>query len=158
MNPNGNPNLERILESAIVVSWADLVRDAQTGLIHIEYGFAPAGTLDYLKVWSSITRGHWLLACEYWMSPSTFHSTGVHFSNGYKSEGLSQILEFVMEHQREFLLPANLGRQGLLQIPTPTPAESAVASALVNDAFDHRLIARPAHGGLNSERSLTYVS
>jgi len=158
MNPNGNSNLERILESAIVVSWADLVHDAQTGLIHIEYGFAPAGTLDYLKVWSSITRGHWLLACEYWMSASTFHSTGVHFSNGYKSEGLSQILEFVMEHQREFLLPANRGRQGLLQIPTPTAAESAAAGALVNDAFDRRLISRPANGALNSERSLTYVS
>jgi hypothetical protein len=158
MTPNGNPNLERILESAIVVTWADLVHDAQTGLIHIEYGFAPAGTLDYLKVWSSITRGHWLLACEYWMSASTFHSTGVHFSNGYKSEGLAHILEFVMEHQREFLLPANLGRQGLLQIPTPSPAESAAASALVNDTFDGRLMARPVHGELNSERSLTYVS
>jgi hypothetical protein len=92
------------------------------------------------------------------MSASTFHSTAVHFSNGYKSEGLAHILEFVMEHQREFLLPVNLGRQGLLQIPTPTPAESAAASALVNHAFDRRLIARPAHGGLNSERSLTYVS
>jgi hypothetical protein len=158
MNPNANPNLDRILESAIVVSWADLVRDAQNGLIHIEYGFAPAGTLDYLKVWSSITRGHWLLACEYWMSASTFHSTGVRFSNGYKSEGLAHILEFVMEHQPEFSLPANRGRQGLLQIPTPTPAESAAASELVNHAFDRRLIARPAPGGLNFERSLTYVS
>jgi hypothetical protein len=92
------------------------------------------------------------------MSASTFHGPGVHFSNGYKSEGLSQILEFVMERQREFLLPANRGRQGLLQIPTPTPAESAAAGKLVNDVFDRRLIARPAHGGPNSERSLTYVS
>jgi hypothetical protein len=100
MNPNGN--LERILECPIVVSWADLMRDAQTGLIHIEYGFAPTGTLDYLKVWSSITRGHWLLACEYWMSPSTFHGTGVRFENGYKSEGLARILEFVMQHENAF--------------------------------------------------------
>jgi hypothetical protein len=29
-----NQSLERILECAIVVSWADLMRDAQTGLIH----------------------------------------------------------------------------------------------------------------------------
>jgi hypothetical protein len=158
LNPNGKPSLEEILESAIVVSWPDLVRDAQTGLIHIEYGFASTGTLDYLKVWSSTTRGHWLLACEYWMSASTFHSTGVHFNNGYKSEGLGHILEFVMEHQQEFSLPANRGRQGLLQIPTPTPAESAAAGALVNDVFDRRLIARPTDAGLNSERSLTYVS
>src|SRR2546430_5834025 len=33
MKPYEN-SLERILESAIVVSWADLMRGAQTGLIH----------------------------------------------------------------------------------------------------------------------------
>jgi hypothetical protein len=65
MKPAGNTNLERAIESAIIVSWTDLMRGAQTGLIHVEYGFAATGTLDYLKVLSSITRGHWLLACEY---------------------------------------------------------------------------------------------
>lgn len=68
MKPNANQSLERILESTVVVSSADLMPGAQTGLIHIEYGFAAGGTLDYLKVWSSITRGQWLLAWEYWMS------------------------------------------------------------------------------------------
>ena len=138
MKPDKNQSLERILECAIVVSWADLMRDAQTGSIHIEYGFAPTGTLDYLKVWSSITRGHWLLACEYWMSGSAFHGTGVRFDNGYESEGLAHILEFVMQHQNSFVLPPNLGRQGLLQIPTPTEEENAAAAVLVNEAF-HRL-------------------
>ena len=56
MTLNEIQSLERVLESAVVVSWADLMRDAQTGLIHIEYGFARSGTLDYLQVWSSITR------------------------------------------------------------------------------------------------------
>src|SRR5947208_14977382 len=88
MKPYENQSLERILESAILVSWADLMRGAQTGLIHIEYGFAAGGTLDYLQVWSSVTRGHWLLACGYWMSASRFHGTGVHFDNKYQSEGL----------------------------------------------------------------------
>jgi hypothetical protein len=60
MNPNGN--LEQILESAVVISLADLMRGAEIGLVHVEYGFAPTGTLE---VRSSITRGHWLLACEY---------------------------------------------------------------------------------------------
>jgi len=136
MNPSENPNLERTLESAIVVSWTDLVHDAQAGVIHIEYGFAPTGTLDYLKVWSSLTRGHWLLACEYWMSASTFHGTGVTFDNGYESEGLAHILEFAMQHQSSFLLPANLGRQGLLQISTPTVEQILAATALVNRALD----------------------
>lgn len=134
MNPNGN--LERILESAVVISWADLTRSTPTGLIHVEYGFAAGGTLDYLKVWSSLTRGHWLLACEYWMSANMFHGAGVGFANEYKSEGLAHILEIVMQHQNSFVLPPNLGRQGLLQISTPTAEESAAAAAMINVAFD----------------------
>jgi hypothetical protein len=129
-------NIEQILESAVVVNWADLIRGGQSGLIHIEYGFAPSGTLDYLKVWSSIKRGYWLLACTYWMSASQSHDLGVHFDNGFESEGLAHILEVVMQHQNAFALPQNLGRQGLLQIATPTEKESKAAAASINDAFD----------------------
>lgn len=134
---DGKQNLDRVLEAAIVMSWNDLVHDAQIGLIHVEYGFVPAGTLDYLKVWSSLTRGHWLLACEYWMSQSVFHGTGIRFDNGYQSESLAHILDSVMQHQNSFELPLNLGRQGLLQISTPTEAETAAATALVTEAVDH---------------------
>jgi hypothetical protein len=133
MNTNGN--LERFLESAVVISWADLTRGAPTGLIHIEYGFAAGGTLDYLKFWSSLSRGHWLLACEYWMSANTFHRAGISFENGYKSDGLAHIVEIAMQRQNSFVLPENLGRQGLLQISTPTAEEIAAAAALVI-AFD----------------------
>jgi hypothetical protein len=146
MKPYENQSLERILESAILVSWADLMRGAQTGLIHIEYGFAAGGTLDYLQVWSSITRGHWLLACGYRMSASKFHGTGVHFDNQYQSEGLAHILEFVMQHQTAFVLPPDCGRLGLLQIPTPTEEESMAAAASVREAFDRfgSVLAQPA--------------
>ena len=146
MAHNENQSLDQVLESAIVVSWADLMRGTEAGLIHIEYGFAPGGTLDYLKVWSSLTRGHWLLACEYWMSPSTFHDAGISFDNGYQSEGLAHILGFVMQHQDAFALPPNLGRQGLLQISTPTLEESTAAVASVNHAFDRlgSALAEPA--------------
>ncbi len=146
MKSDGTHSLEQTIEASIVVSWADLMRGAEIGLIHVEYGFTPTGTLDYLKVWSSITRGHWLLACEYWMSANTFHAAGVRFDNGYASEGLAHILESVMQHQNSFVLPPNLGRQGLLQIPTPTQAESAVAAVLVNETV-HGLgspLAQPA--------------
>jgi hypothetical protein len=105
----------------------------QTGLIHIEYAFAPTGTLEYVKVWSSIARGHWLLACEYWISANTFHGTGVRFDHGYESEGLAHIFEFVMQRQNSFALPLNLGRQGLLQISTPIVEESAAAGARINE-------------------------
>src|SRR5260370_19878580 len=121
-------SLDRTLESAVIVSWADLMRDAQTGLIHIENGFAPTGTVDYLKIRSSVTRGHWLLACEYWMSESTFHGVGARFDSGYESEGLAHILESVMQHQTFFTLPSNLGQQGLLHIPTPSQQEVVAAA------------------------------
>ena len=136
MKTNESQILERILESAVIVSWADLMRGAQAGLVHIEYGLAAGGTLDYLKFWSSISRGHWLLAVEYWASPSKSHSTGVHFENGYESEALKHILDSVMQHQTEFSLPVDFGRQGLLQIATPTQQESVVASALLNETLD----------------------
>lgn len=135
MKLNQDQYLERILESAIIVSWADLTRGTQGGLIHIEYGFAPSGSLEYLQVWSSVARGHWLLACAYWMSASKVHGAGVHFENEYQSEGLAHILEVVMQHQNAFALPANLGRQGLLQIKTPTDEESVGAAALVNEVL-----------------------
>jgi hypothetical protein len=137
MKTNESQTLERILESAVIVSWADLMCGAQAGLVHIEYGFAASGTLDYLKFWSSVSRGHWLLAVEYWASPSKCHSTGVHFENGYESEALKHILDSVMQHQTEFSLPVDFGRQGLLQIVTPTQQESVVASALLNETLRH---------------------
>jgi hypothetical protein len=139
-------SLDHILESAVISSWTALTHGAQTGLIHIEYGFAAGGTLDYLKVWSSLTRGHWLLACEYWMSANTFHDTGVRFENGYESEDLAHILEFVMQRQSEFILPSNLGRQGLLQISTPTDEEIAAAGEFVHGTFDRlgSALAEPA--------------
>jgi hypothetical protein len=70
------------------------------------------------------------------MSATTVHSAGVHFHNGYQSEGLARILESVMQHQTAFSLPADLGRQGLLQIPTPTQEESVAAAALVSEVLD----------------------
>ena len=135
MKQQEDQNLDLVLESAVVVSWADLIQSAPTALIHLEYDFAANGTLDYVRVWSSLTRGHWLLACEYWMSASRFHSTGIHFENGYRSEGLAHILESVMQHQSAFSLPADLGRQGLLQIQSPTEEEGKTAAASVREAL-----------------------
>lgn len=136
MKTNESRILERILESAVVVSWTDLMRGAGAGLIQIEYGFSAGGTLDYLKFCSSVSRGHWLLAVEYWASSSKSHGTGVQFENGYESEALKHILDSVMQHQTEFSLPVDFGRQGLLQIATPTQQESVVAFALVNETLD----------------------
>ena len=136
MKLNQVQNLERVLESAVVVSWADLMRGIQSGVVHIEYGFSPSGTLDHLQVWSSKRRGYWLLVCSYWMLPSQLHDIGVHFDNGYQSKGLAHILAVVMQHQSAFALPPNLGRQGVLQITTPTEKESLAAASSIKHASD----------------------
>jgi hypothetical protein len=41
-----------------------------------------------------------------------------------------------MQNQNVFTLPHNLGRQGLLQIATPTENERKAAAVSVNDAFN----------------------
>ena len=126
----------RMLESAVVVNWADLMHGVQNGLVHIEYGFSPSGTLEHLQIWSSKRRGYWLLVCSYRMAPSKPYCSGVHFDNGYQLEGLAHILAVVMQHQSAFALPPDLGRQGVLQITTPTEIESMAAAASIKDASD----------------------
>lgn len=129
---NGH-NFNRILESAIVASWASLMRG--TASIHIEYDVTPSGALDYLQIWSCITRGHWLLVCEYQRAALESRG-GLRFHNGYQSEDLARILEAVIAHPKAFILPQKLDRAGLLQIATPTKKESTAAAATVSDVLD----------------------
>ena len=127
--------IEQILESTVVVSWPDLMH-GRSGLVDVEYGLSPSGTLDYVQLWSSIKRGYWLLACTYRMSASKSEAAGVHFDNGYKSDSLAHNLEVVMQHQNVFDLPHNSGRQRSLQIVTPTENESKAAAVSMANAFD----------------------
>lgn len=68
------------------------------------------------------------------------------FDNGYESEGLSNILERVMQHQTSFVLPENMGRQGLLQMATPTKGDRLAAGEWIRNAFDRlgSALAEPA--------------
>ena len=130
-------NFDQLLQSAVVVSWADLMRGFHGGLIHVEYDFTASGTLEHLQVWSSIVKGRWLLAWGYQRTGSEVLDTDVHFHNGYKSEVLARILELVVLRYKGFILPRNLGRAGLLQIATPTQEESAAAAVSVNEVLDY---------------------
>ncbi len=40
-----------------------------------------------------------------------------------------------MQHQTFFVLPVNIGRKGLLQIPTPTQEDLSAAGEWISDAF-----------------------
>ena len=118
----------------MVVSWADLMPGVPKALIHIEYDFAPDGSLC-LEIWTSRKRGYWFLACSYWMSVSAHHGTGVRFDNGFRSEALADNLSVLTDHQNVFNRPKDLGRRGLLQITNPTEEESSTANTAMREAL-----------------------
>jgi hypothetical protein len=95
--------MDRILESAVVLSWKDLLHISQEGLIHIEY--VPGPSLQYLKIWQLTGKGSWSLICEYWMSQGQAAKpvAGLTFSNDYHSEGLAEMLNVIMQHQGSFM-------------------------------------------------------
>jgi len=130
-------NFDQILESAVVASWASLMRATESGSMHIEYDVTPSGALECLQMWSCITRGHWLLVCEYQRAALESHR-GLRFHNGYQSENLARILERVIAHPKAFILPQKLDRARLVQIATPTKKESTAAAIAVNEAL-HRI-------------------
>ena len=53
--------MDRILESAVILSWKDLLCPSQQGLIQIEY--VPGAHLSYLKIWQLTGKGEWSLVC-----------------------------------------------------------------------------------------------
>jgi hypothetical protein len=137
MKPDKAPSLGRILESAVILGWSDLMKDAKSGALHLEYAFTPDSSLDCLKLWSSTVRGHWHLACGYWMSASAIHGKGVYFEDGFRSGSLTDNLEFIMQHQHAFSWSPDFGRTGLLQIKLPTEQEITAAADSVRDAYCH---------------------
>lgn len=137
MELNERKSLDQILEAAVVTSWPNLMPEGNNGLIHVEYDFAaPNGTLNYLQIWSSTRHGYWQLVCTYEVPPSGVCGNGVQFQNGYAADQLAKTLDFVMKHQQAFLLPPNLGRQGLLQITAPAAKERAAAAGVVTQALE----------------------
>ena len=94
--------IDRILQSAVVLSWKDLLHPSQRGVIHIEY--APGASLPYLKIWQLTGRGEWSLVCKYWMAPgpSGTQVDGMTFSSGYHSTGLAEMLEVILQHRDHF--------------------------------------------------------
>lgn len=124
-----------MLECAVILNWEDLMQAAaNSGLIQIEYPTGPSDSLEYLKIWSSGTRGYWKLVCEYQMCALPLHARGLSFSNGYYSGDLAQMLEVVMQHQDTFVRQPR--GHGLIQIHTPTAGERVAADTSMGDVLD----------------------
>jgi hypothetical protein len=126
--------MDRILESAVVLSWKDLLHPSQGGLIHVEY--APGTRLPYLKIWQLTGRGEWSLVCEYWMhGPAGSPGNRMTFSNDYHSAGLAEMLEVIMQHQDNFA-PSLKPGAGLIQVTLPIEQESLAAGARMRHVYE----------------------
>jgi len=133
-----SPQLDGMLADTLVLNWRDLMPELTSGLIHVEYHVGPRGSVEFMKVWASTTRGHWDLICEYFRRPSVSSKGGLRFANGYKSEGLERALDSIMQTQRIFLVGTPPGTDRMIQVYPPTENDRVAASEMM-EAIRERL-------------------
>jgi hypothetical protein len=142
--PQIRQNLESVLESAIILSWAHLLQGHKSGSgsLHLEYDFSPRGTINSLQLWLSTVRGRWLLVGG--LTAET--QDCIQLEGWFKSADLGSNLQFILRNQTAFLPAHNYGRAGLLQIKSPTEDEIGTAAAAMKTArsFVDSISAQPA--------------
>ena len=126
--------LDQMLEVVAVVAWDDLIHPGTPGLVHIKYRLGDNHNFANLEVWTSETRGRWLLVCEYSGVLSAAGSANLVFSNGYRSEVLTHFLTFVIEHQHMFASGPKVNRDSLVQVQPPDEGEKLSALKFLNKA------------------------
>ena len=127
--------MERILVSAVVLSWKDLVDPSQRGPLHIEY--VPGNHFSRLKITQLTGRGEWILVCEYVSSELTrVPDHKLAFSNGYHSAGLAEMLEVIMQHQDCFVASRVRPWAASIQVTPPTEQETLAAGACMRHAYE----------------------
>ena len=131
-----NSTIDRILECAVALNWNALAQTDEATALQIEYRIGPGQSLDYLKLWSSTTRGVWHLVCEYWMQSSSTHESGTTFTGGKYSGDFTWMLDAIMQHQGAFLPGSADFMDGMVQVNRPTDADLASARADMNEALD----------------------
>jgi hypothetical protein len=146
--------IEHILESAVILSWNELVSGSDSAMIQVEYATAPEPCLQYLKTWRSTKRGEWDLICEYWISAGSAGAPkiGLTFGAGYHSACLTEILESVLRHQGDIPDPlSGETKLNLIIVALPTQEESLRATRCISEAYEQRGLsfikhARPSNG------------
>ena len=138
LSPAASLQLDAMLAGALVLNWSDLMPELTSGLIHVEYHVGPRGSVEYMKVWASTTRGHWDLVCEHFMRSGASSESGLRFANVYKSEGLERMLDSIMQHQQILILDTPPGADRMIQVPPPTEKDTIAASGMM-EAFRDRL-------------------
>ena len=135
--PRATPiiQMRRTLESAVILSWKDLLRPSQRGLIQVEY--VPGIHFSYLKIWQLTGKGEWSLVCEHWLSHrlAVAADDGTTFSNGYYSAGLAAMLQVIMQHQDQFA-PLRPGSPSSTQVRLPTEQDALAATACMSQVYE----------------------
>jgi hypothetical protein len=135
-NTQQRRSFARLLWSAVVMNWTDLISDGQPGVVHIDCRFGDEDAVVHLTIWVATERGEWRLVGEYSMSKRTKMSfTGMSFESGYRSERLAGTLDTIFQHQHSFAPLPNRGRDGLIEVEQPTSREKRRAENLIASMF-----------------------
>lgn len=134
-NPQAVNTIECILECAVCLNWKDIASRSLPTVMQLEYRIGPTHSLEFLKLWSSTSRGYWNLVCEYSMEPTITRQQGITFSGTYSSPGLSRMLDAIMHHQGAFSLNSAELFGGLVQIASPDETRSAAARIQMSQAL-----------------------
>jgi len=139
--PPINLQIEQVLESAVILSWNELLSGFDSATVHVEYATAPEPCLQYLKIWGSTEKGKWKLICEYWISAGSAGAPhiGLTFGRGYDSPRLTKILESILRHQSG--IPDALSGEtklNLIVVGLPTAQETLSATRCMSGAYEQR--------------------
>lgn len=141
LQPAANLKIKRVLESAVILGWNELLSGSESAIVHVEYATAPEPSLQYLKIWRSETRGKWDLICEYWISAGSaaLPKMGLTFRPGYHSVRLGQTLASILRHQ-DGTPDALFGetKLHLIFVSSPTPQERLSAARCISQAYEQR--------------------
>ena len=143
--PQAINTIDRILECAVYLNWKDFASGSSPTAVRLEYRTGPTSSLKRLKLWSSVSRSHWKLVCEYWMEPNTSHQQGVMFTKTCSSPGLSRLLDAIMHHQEMFSVARTDLRDSVVQMASPNEAQSAAARRDMTAALE-RILSRNSAG------------
>ena len=140
-----NNRIDRMLECAVYLNWKDFASDSSPMAMRVEYRTGPTPSLKCLKLWSSVSRGHWKLVCEYWTQPNPIQQQGITFSKSYSSPGLTRMLNAIMQHQEVFSVRQTDLRDRLVQITSPHEAQCVAAKREMTEALQ-RITSRKSVG------------
>jgi hypothetical protein len=119
-----------MLESVVMLNWAEVMPKTAGGLVDVEYRFLPDKSLEYLRLWACSERRFCDLICQYSMFWHWSLTQNVSLGKGYNSQGLVDSLGYVIQHPDQFASKAG-GMNKLVQVSTPSANQVEMARQFV---------------------------